>query len=205
VKIPFVALGINDGWVSPTLQFKSLDVQVARALQFDPVLQYKSYIDYALTNPYRALITSSQAAAYLGAYNKGCLPALNTCIKTSKDSDCQHADDTCINEIQNPILQGADFDINDIRAPANDPFPPGTYKTYLHTLTIQKAIGAQVDYQECSSLAGQKFVRTGDGTPASYFSSRLFVSLALYGRCAFVLVYAQHGDTERCSGAHLGR
>jgi hypothetical protein len=176
-----------------------------RTLQFDPVLQYKSYIDYALTNPYRALITSSDAAAYLDAYNKDCLPALNTCSKARTDSACQYADNICYNEIQNPISQSADFDIDDIRAPANDPFPPGTYYTYLLDPTIQKAIGARVEYRECPDPARQKFVRTGDGTPASYFSSRLFASLALYGRCAFVPVHAQHGVTEWCSGAHLGR
>ncbi|KAH8980275.1 carboxypeptidase S1 [Lactarius akahatsu] len=50
MKIPLVALGINNGW-------------------FDSILQYEAYIDYALrlTNPYRPLINSSQAATYLKA------------------------------------------------------------------------------------------------------------------------------------------
>ncbi|KAI0254935.1 carboxypeptidase S1 [Lactifluus subvellereus] len=144
VKIPLVALGINSGW-------------------FDPALQYKAYIDYALTNPYRALIDSSQAASYLDAYNKDCLPALNVCNNKSRSNfACQHADDTCLNEIENAILQDADFDNNDIRAPSDDPFPPGTYSTYLQTPEIQKAIGARVKYQECPDAPSRKFATTGD-------------------------------------------
>ncbi|KAI0300722.1 carboxypeptidase-like protein S1 [Multifurca ochricompacta] len=123
VKVPLVALGINNGW-------------------FDPTLQYKAYIDYSLSNPYRALITSSQASSYLSSYNQACLPALNTCISSGTNSACSNADKTCFNDIEGPIST-ANFDVYDLRAPSQDPFPPETYVTYLQTASIQSAIGAQ--------------------------------------------------------------
>ncbi|KAH8981007.1 carboxypeptidase S1 [Lactarius akahatsu] len=57
MKISLVALGINNGW-------------------FDLILHYEAYIDYALrlTNPYRPLINSSQAATYLKAIRLPPLP-----------------------------------------------------------------------------------------------------------------------------------
>lgn len=52
-----VALGINNGW-------------------FDPTLQYKAYIDYAVNNTYNQLISPSQATAYYNTYTSRCVPAL---------------------------------------------------------------------------------------------------------------------------------
>ncbi len=100
-------------------------------LQFDPILQYKAYIDYSLTNPYRSLITSSQATSYLNSYNQNCLPGLINCNSSGTDTVCKNADTTCFNKIEGPIQVGADFDVYDIRAPFQDPFPPETYVSYL--------------------------------------------------------------------------
>ncbi|KAF8269045.1 putative carboxypeptidase S1 [Lactarius quietus] len=143
VKIPLVALGINNGW-------------------FDAMLQYKAYIDYSLTNPYRSLINSSQAALYLNKYNQRCLPELETCISSGTDSACKKADNTCFNQIEGSIMAGSDFDVYDLRAPSQDPFPPVTYISYLQNATIQSKIGAQHAYKECSNAAYNKFVDTGD-------------------------------------------
>ncbi|KAI9457975.1 carboxypeptidase-like protein S1 [Lactarius psammicola] len=143
VKVPLVALGINNGW-------------------FDPILHFKAYIDYAFTNPYRSLINSSQAASYLNTYNRHCLPELNTCYSSGTNAACKKADDTCYNEIAAPIIEGADFDVYDLRAPSKDPFPPETYVSYLQNATIQSKIGAQQVYQECSDAVYSKFAATGD-------------------------------------------
>ncbi len=137
------------------------------ALQFDPILQYKAYIDYSLTNPYRSLITSSQAASYLNTYNQDCLPQLNTCNSSGTNIACKNADSTCFNRIEGSIIDGADFDVYDLRAPSQDPFPPETYVSYLQDATIQSKIGAQQIYQECPNAPYNKFVSTGDGKLAS--------------------------------------
>ncbi|KAH9977058.1 putative carboxypeptidase S1 [Lactifluus volemus] len=143
VKIPLVALGINNGW-------------------FDAAIQFKAFIDYSLSNPYRALISNSQAASYLSAYNKTCLPALNTCSKSPSDSHCSNADGYCVNDIENPIVSGANFDPYYIPSPRQDPYPPKTYITYLQSKNIMNAIGAQVQFKDCSNATSEKFSKTGD-------------------------------------------
>ncbi len=120
-------------------------------------------------NPYRSLINSSQAASYLNSYNQHCLPELNTCNSSGTNAACKKADDTCFNKIEVPILEGADFDPYDLRAPwQDDPFPPETYVFYLHNVAIQSKIGAQQVYQECSDAPYREFAATGDGKRATH-------------------------------------
>jgi hypothetical protein len=147
-----------------------VDVSLRRrdcTLQFDGILQYKAYIDYSLTNPYRPLINSSQAASYLNTYNDHCIPELEICVSSGTDAACKKAGDTCFNLIEGPIQDDADFDVYDLRAPSQDPFPPQTYVSYLQNATIQSKIGARHAYQECSNAPYDKFGDTGDGKPAS--------------------------------------
>ena len=68
---------------------------------------------------------------------------------------------TCASGIQAPISQ-ADFDIYDIRAPRNDPFPPSTYISYLQDCSIQDRIGAQQLYQECPTAPFEMIISSGD-------------------------------------------
>jgi hypothetical protein len=56
----------------------------------------------------------------------------------------------------------ADFDVYDIRAPSNDPFPPSTYSSYLSSSAVMKAIGAQSTYGECPEGPYDKFIQSGD-------------------------------------------
>jgi len=142
--IPLVALGINNGW-------------------FDPILQYKAYIDYSYSNAYRPLITAAQHSSYLSTYTAQCLPALQTCpAPTGTNPACVSADNTCYSTIEGPLSQSADFDVYDIRAPAADPNPPATYVAYLQTPAVAAAIGAKSAYQECPNAPYNKFARTGD-------------------------------------------
>jgi Serine carboxypeptidase len=162
VKIPLVALGINNGWVS---SLSILGFRISKQLcaaKFDATIQYKAYIDYALSNPYRALISNSQATSYLSAYNNNCLPALNTCSKSPSDSHCSNADGICVNYIENPIVQDTNFDPYYIPSADPDQYPPKTYVTYLQSKNIMNAIGAQSQYTECSNPAYQEFSKTGD-------------------------------------------
>ena len=144
-KINLVALGINNGW-------------------FDPIIQYKAYIDYSYNNSYKQLISSSQHTSYTNTYNSQCLPALQKCTSissTSQNSACESADNTCYGDIEGPI-SNANFDVYDVRAPSNDPNPPETYATYLKSSAVTKAIGAQSTYQECANAPYNKFAATGD-------------------------------------------
>ena len=162
---------MTDGYVHATSRCLPAKLTGLGTRQFDPTLQFKAYITYSLTNPYRALITSSQATSFTNSYNANCLPALNTCISTGTNKDCENADNTCFNDIEGPISQG-NFDVYDLRAPSNDPFPPETYVSYLQQSSIQTQIGAQQVYQECPNAPFNKFQTTGDGRrPPSFVQS----------------------------------
>lgn len=98
----------------------------------------------------------------MDTYTSDCEPALQQCASSGSNSDCSNAENTCYDDIEGPISQSGNFDVYDIRAPSNDPNPPSTYQTYLQTASVQKAIGAKVQYQECPNAPYQKFSTTGD-------------------------------------------
>ena len=145
-KIDLVALGINNGW-------------------YDPIIQYTAYIDFSYSNTYKPLITKSQYTSYMNSYNSDCLPSLEECTSTTgNNAACEDADNTCYNDIEGPISEG-NFDVYDIREPSNDPYPPETYVTYLQTSSVVNAIGAKSTYTECPDAPYEKFANTGDGMP----------------------------------------
>ncbi|EPS31077.1 Carboxypeptidase S1 [Penicillium oxalicum] len=150
-NINLVALGVNNGWI-------------------DPAIQEKAYIDYAYSNSYRQLISSSDRSSYLSAYNNQCLPAIQKCAKTGSNSDCVNASNVCYSTVEGPISNSGDFDVYDIREPSNDPNPPSTYSSYLARSSVVKAIGAKSTYQECPNGAYNKFASTGDN-PRSFLST----------------------------------
>ena len=159
-----VALGINNGW-------------------FDPVLQYKAYVDYSynvnshirskaitniadqsIQNTYKSLISDPDRQSYLATYQSSCVPALDQCAKSGSNIDCAGAETACYSDIEGPLSQVSDFDVYDIRQPSNDSYPPKQYATYLQRSTIQNAIGAKTTYQQCPTVPYQKFSVTGDNS-----------------------------------------
>jgi carboxypeptidase D len=143
-----IALGVNNGWI-------------------DSAIQEKAYIDFSYNNSYQQLIDDSQRTSLLSAYNNQCLPAIQQCMRTGNNSDCQNADSVCYDNIEGPISNSDDWDVYDIREPSNDPYPPSTYSTYLSKSAVVKAIGAQTSYQECPNAPYNKFASTGDSKSQS--------------------------------------
>ena len=186
-KIPLVALGINNGW-------------------FDPILQYKAYIDYSFGNPYRPIINSTQRTAYTNRYTANCLPALKQCSSiTGADPACMNADNVCYGQIEGPLTTAADFDVYDIRAPSNDPNPPSTYVSYLQDPAVAKAIGAQSKYQECPNAPYNKFAATGDGMSSSSVLGSQGLLTGAVDRWPVVPSYAFGCGQIGGSDADLGR
>lgn len=143
-KLNLVALGINNGW-------------------YDPLLQYQAYIDYSYNNSYNQLIDESDYQSYTQTMQSQCAPALAQCTSlTGEDSACASADNTCYSAIEGPLSQTADFDVYDIREPSNDPYPPNTYETYLASSSVTSKIGAKSTWSQCSNSAGNGFSQTGD-------------------------------------------
>jgi carboxypeptidase C (cathepsin A) len=144
-NIDLVALGINNGW-------------------FNPVSQYKAYVEYAYNNTYNKLITLSQYSSYMSAYNSKCAPAMAKCTGTTgSNSACLSADSACYSAVEEPIESANDFDVYDVREPSSDPYPPETYVTYLQSSKVMSAIGAKQTYAECPDAPYEKIVNTGDG------------------------------------------
>jgi carboxypeptidase C (cathepsin A) len=145
IKINLVALGINNGWI-------------------DPNIQYKAYVDYSYNNTYKQLISSSQYKSLSSAYTSKCAPAMAKCTGTTgSNSACTSAGNTCDSAIYEPIYGATDFDVYDIRQPSNDPYPPETYVSYLQSSSVVSAIGAQSTYGECPDAPYTKIENTGDG------------------------------------------
>jgi len=143
-NVSLVALGINNGW-------------------YDPIIQYKAYVDFSYKNTYTPLISASQHTSYLNNYTSKCLPLLEKCTSVSgSNSACENAANTCYNDIEEPLSKVADFDVYDIREPSNDPYPPETYVTYLQSSAVMSAIGAQSTYAECPDAPYEKLINTGD-------------------------------------------
>lgn len=144
-NINLIALGINNGWI-------------------DAALQEQAYIDFALNNTYRQLITPSQAQRVQSDLDNSCLPALSQCAASGSDSDCSNADNACYNAVEGPVSQDSDFDVYDVRLGSDAVDPPETYADYLGRSDVKSAIGAQSTYTECSNSAGNKFSPTGDNS-----------------------------------------
>nr|POE78434.1 carboxypeptidase s1 [Quercus suber] len=135
-KINLVALGINNGW-------------------YDPVIQYQAYIDYAYNNSYN----------YNTQMANRCKPALQKCTSltsTSQTSSCENAESTCYRYIEGSIINAQDFDVYDVREPSNDPYPPTAYVNYINSASIRSKIGAKVSYSECSDAVFNNFENFGD-------------------------------------------
>ncbi|PKY07660.1 putative carboxypeptidase S1 [Aspergillus campestris IBT 28561] len=142
-KIDLIALGVNNGLM-------------------DSKIQEKSYIDFAFNNTYRQLIDKADRDSYYETLESECLPALEKCLKDEDDDLCATSSQTCSMGIENPIGNSGDFNVYDVRAPANDPNPPTTYQDYLADPEIMKKIGAKSEYQDCASGANMRFSSTGD-------------------------------------------
>lgn len=156
-KINLIALGINNGW-------------------FDATIQEKAYIEFSYNNSYTQIIDQTQYESYMKEYNSSCLPALENCTNTETNAACIAADNACYNGIEGPLSVAADFNVYDVRAPANDTNPPETYVDYLQSESVMKAIGAQTTYQECPDAPYYMFSTTGDSKFSPAFEFKYFTS-----------------------------
>lgn len=145
-KINLIALGINNGWI-------------------DPLLQYQAYPIFAYNNTYNQLVNERQYEKYMDAYTEECVPAFEGCTGlTGDNSACLSAGSTCASATETPIERDNDFNVYDVAEPASSEStdPPETYVDYLQTASVVKAIGAQSTYAECPTGPYAKIIATGD-------------------------------------------
>ncbi|KAG6329228.1 hypothetical protein ID866_9862 [Astraeus odoratus] len=96
--------------------------------------------------------------------NGGCIDQLETCYaaenSASSDTVCLNADNYCTEYVILPAI--GDRDPYDLRQNSSALFPPDYYVTYLNRQDIMNQIGAEVQYQQCSTAASTLMVDTGD-------------------------------------------
>lgn len=137
------------------------------------------------------------------AYRQDCLPAIQNCPKTGGDLACVNANQVCLNTIQSPISNEADFNVYNIRCPSGKGGPPSTYKSYLQNEDVMKKIGAKSSYVECSSLVGRHFQSTGDSK--CYRAQHYGTKLTRATRLTHIPPRALQGSPERNHRSGLGR
>lgn len=83
-----MALGINNGWI-------------------DPTIQYGTYPDFAYNqNAYRQLINESQYESLKETYGTGCRVQLQNCPgETGNDTACLDADNYCYETVQSAVVR----------------------------------------------------------------------------------------------------
>ncbi|KAF8574796.1 alpha/beta-hydrolase [Ramaria rubella] len=147
-KITVSALMINNGW-------------------FDPLLQYRSYIDFAADAPgYGPLVNASVIEQLNQTWFSpdGCLAQEEACYAAGTDAHsnaiCIKADNNCNDETFEKIIGNRDDD--DLRQNSSALFPPEFYVNFLGLPEIKTKIGATSTYGECPDPPFELFEKTGD-------------------------------------------
>ncbi|KAG6326546.1 hypothetical protein ID866_12543 [Astraeus odoratus] len=133
----------------------------------DPLIHYIAYYKFSKYAPgYGQLRPDSVLESmYQALWGKGgCVDQEEACYtagnSSSSDSICLDADNYCINYVYVPAI--GNYDPYDLRQNSSALFPPEYYVNYLQTPAIQKQIGAETKYSECSSKPYDLVINTGD-------------------------------------------
>ncbi|KIJ40385.1 hypothetical protein M422DRAFT_173658 [Sphaerobolus stellatus SS14] len=147
-KINVSAMMINNGW-------------------YDPLIQYRSYIDFAATTPgYTPPLINQTTFQQLNTTwfsPAGCLVQETACYASpgaAGNSVCSKADNACSQQTFSAVI--GDRDDDDLRQTAPGSFPPEFYLTLLKNATIKAKIGATSTYSECPNAPFILFTKTGD-------------------------------------------
>lgn len=162
IKISMIALLLFSAWVRR--RHYSIFPEVNVALEVDPDVQFKAIIDYGVRNTFRIIFNDTAAAALYKSYDDKCGPSLQNCSISNTDDACAQAANVCTDIIFGPV-DSIDLDIYDVIQGKYPTFPPLTYDAYLQDSDIQKRIGAQVQFQNCSTTVIDNFVNSGDCRP----------------------------------------
>ncbi|CAG8839566.1 38535_t:CDS:2, partial [Gigaspora margarita] len=132
------SIGIGDGWI-------------------DPMIQYKSLMDYSQQNS----LVSSGVLSNMSAVYPTCQSLLATCYNTSTNQDCSNADNYCYDNYFSLFAQNLNCNIDDIRT-SYDSSLPEDYINFLSKPEVMSAIGAKTQYIECNPDAYIAFTNTAD-------------------------------------------
>lgn len=157
-----------------TLEIKLTSLGIVNGL-IDSLIQDYYYATFAYNNTYGIqTISQTDELNLIESYNNECSKDTIQCRTIANASDpegegdsqqanmaCQTALYSC-NRLTDPF-QSSNLSVYDIRVENPSPDPPNAYVEYLNTASVQKAIGARVNYTTSSNAVFNAFIRTGDG------------------------------------------
>ncbi|KAL6301457.1 serine carboxypeptidase [Sparassis latifolia] len=151
--------GIADGSVTGVLiNLKYLGVGDGIT---DPLSQYPGYIEYAGSNPYHPLVSSSVIGTGNQSWTSrhGCKAQIEACYDNGSDDTCANAQQYCNDNILEPLA--GNYDVYYVLSQNPDPYPPDL-TPYLSNSTLLALIGADSQWQEDSNEVYNNFACTGD-------------------------------------------
>ncbi|KAI0271170.1 serine carboxypeptidase [Russula aff. rugulosa BPL654] len=127
----------------------------------DPISQYPSYIQYAQSNPYHALVNSSVIAAANTTWSEpgGCRDQIIACNHGGSNAVCAAAKTFCDGKMV-AKLSGI-WDIFYVPTAKPDPYPPKLDK-YLHNSAVTSKIGSQSKWVKRNNHVYDQFAKAGD-------------------------------------------
>ncbi|KAI4721806.1 alpha/beta-hydrolase [Aureobasidium sp. EXF-10727] len=156
-----------------TLEIKLTSLGIVNGL-IDSLVQDYYYATFAYNNTFGIqTISQTDELNLIEQYNNQCSKQTNLCRAIANGTDpegegdnmraniaCQAAVYNC-NSLMSPF-QRSNLSVYDIRVKNPSPDPSNAYLEYLNTASVQKAIGARVNYTTSSSAVMNAFIRTGD-------------------------------------------
>ena len=134
---------------------------------YDPMVQYAAYYNFTVSpgNTYdlRPYDKTQENKLYNSIYGAGkCVDQLKDCYHTGSNKVCRKADNYCARNVEQYLNLLVRRDEYDIREMEPDPFPYGSYASYLNKPHVLTAIGAYQNYTESSNVVWDAFKTTGD-------------------------------------------
>jgi hypothetical protein len=203
-----------------TLEIKLASLGIVNGL-IDSLIQDYYYATFAYNNTYGIqTISQTDELNLIEQYNNDCSKQTNICRSIANASDpegegdnlqvnmaCQTAVYDC-NSLMSPF-QNSNLSVYDIRVDNPSPDPPNAYLEYLNTESVQKAIGARVNYTTSSNAVFNAFIRTGDSIRggqiqdiANLLRAGVRVSL-MYGDADYIVSYFSPRDMISVHGTNM--
>lgn len=127
----------------------------------DPLSQYPGYLEYAASNPYHPLVSTSEIQDSTTRWQEsgGCKDQITACYDGGSDDTCSAAQSYCNSYILSPLA--GNYDVYYVLSEDPDAYPPDP-TPYLNNSTLMALIGAESDWSETNYDVYQNFADTGD-------------------------------------------
>jgi carboxypeptidase C (cathepsin A) len=143
-----------------TLEIKLASLGIVNGL-IDSLIQDYYYATFAYNNTFGIqTISQTDELNLIEQYNNECSKETIACRAMANGTDPEGEGDSP--QVNMACQTAVYLSVYDIRVENPSPDPPNAYLEYLNTASVQKAIGARVNYTTSSNAVFNAFIRTGD-------------------------------------------